>query len=309
MVAGAPNETIGNHPKQGAVYVFVEPALGWTGNITETAKLIASDGGKTDHDQLGVSVSVTNGAIVAGAPQFQDFDDGPGEAYVYVEPTGGWVSGTETARLLASNGQDGDAFGESVGVFGPRVVVGADGANTLEGIAYVFQEPVGGWKTMTETAQLSHSGTKEFFGVSVAVSGKTVVIGALYAPPSGAAYIYVEPLGGWVSTDKPNTTLTEANDSRCLGVSVAIGPEMIAVGDDCVRYGHPVRFTGDSVAYLTPSGGWKNSSDGIVLRPKGGQQNSVVAVGKNRVIVGSPWTTVGNNSYQGAAFIFTVPAQ
>jgi hypothetical protein len=69
----------------------------------------------------------------------------------------------------------------------------------------------------------------------------------------------------------------------------------------------PVRFTGDSVVYRMPKYGWKDSSDGIVLRPKGGQQNSVVAVGKDRVIVGSPETTVGDNSFQGAAFIFTVP--
>jgi FG-GAP repeat len=310
VVAGAPNETIGKHPNQGAVYVFVEPEGGWTGNITETARLTASDGGKTDHDNLGLSVSVTNGVIVAGAPQYQGFNDGTGEVYVYAEPANGWVSGTETARLSASNGQDGDAFGESVGIFGPRVVVGAFTANKTEGVAYVFQEAVGGWKSMTETAQLRHLGTDELFGVSAAVSGKTIVIGAPFALPRGAAFVYVQPPNGWVSTDKPDASLTENGvESKCLGSSMAIGPAMIAVGDDCVRYGHPVRFTGDSVVYLTPSGGWKDSSNGIVLRPEGGQQNSIVAVEKNNVIVGSPWTTVGNNAYEGAAFIYTIPAQ
>ena len=111
-----------------------------------------------------------------------------------------------------------------------------------------------------------------------------------------------------MSTDKPDATLTENGvESKCLGSSVAIGPGMIAAGDDCVRYGHPVRFIGDSVVYLTPPGGWQDTGNGILLRPKGGQQNSLVAVRKNRVIVGSPETTVGNNIEQGAAFIFTVP--
>ena len=155
VVAGAPTETIGHNANQGAVYVFLEPEGGWTGNVTEAAKLTAADGGA--NDELGVSVSTTNGVIVAGA--YRGGGQGQGEAYVYVEPKGGWANGTETARLKASNGQTGDAFGGSVAVYGPRVVVGADGVNDDEGIAYVFQEPVGGWKNMTETAQLSHPGT------------------------------------------------------------------------------------------------------------------------------------------------------
>lgn len=302
VVAGAPRETIGHNANQGAVYVFLEPEGGWTGDLMETAKLTASDGGA--NDELGVSVSTTNGVIVAGS--YRGGGQGQGEAYVYVEPKGGWANGTETARLKASNGQTGDAFGGSVAVYGPRVVVGADGFNDDEGIAYVFQEPVGGWKNMTETAQLSHPGTGEFLGFSVAVLGKTVVVGAPSINSGGAAYIYIQPPNGWVSTGTPSATLTEAN-SKCLGDGVAIGSAMIALGDACVRYGHPVRFTGDSVVYRMPKYGWKDSSDGIVLRPKGGQQNSVVAVGKDRVIVGSPETTVGDNSFQGAAFIFTVP--
>ena len=243
---------------------------------------------------------------MAGA--YQGGSNGQGEAYVYVEPSRGWADGTERARLTASNGQAGDFFGGSVSAYGPTVVVGAQGVNDSEGAAYVFEEPMGGWRTMTQTAELSHLGTGEFLAGSLAVLGKTVVIGAPFAPPGGAAYIYVQPSDGWVNTTEPNATLTEV-DSKCLGVTVAIGLGMIAAGDGCVRYGHPVRFLGDSIAYLMPSDGWKDSSDGIVIRPKGGQQNSVVAVGKNRVIVGSPQTIVGENSSQGEAFIYTVPAK
>jgi hypothetical protein len=81
---------------------------------------------------------------------------------------------------------------------------------------------------------------------------------------------------------------------------------MIAVGDACVRYGGG-KIVGDSVVYLASKNGWQNSSAGIVLRPKGGLQSSSVAVGKERVIVGSPWTTVGNNVEQGAAFLYSIP--
>ena len=54
VVAGAPTETIGHNAKQGAVYVFVKPEGGWTGDIMETAKLTASDG--RANDLLGLSV-------------------------------------------------------------------------------------------------------------------------------------------------------------------------------------------------------------------------------------------------------------
>ena len=82
VVAGAVNETVGNNADQGVVYVFEEPKGGWTGNITETAKLTASDGGAKSF--LGTSVSTTDGIIVAGA--YLGGDQGQGEAYVYVKP-------------------------------------------------------------------------------------------------------------------------------------------------------------------------------------------------------------------------------
>jgi trimeric autotransporter adhesin len=308
VVAGAINETVGKNADQGAVYVFEEPQEGWTGNITETAKLTASDGGANHF--LGTSVSTTNGIIVAGA--YLGGDQGQGEAYVYVKPQSGWANGTETAQLKASNGQTGDWFGNSVSIEGPRVVVGAPLEGATAGMAYVFQEPRGGWKGMTETAQLTHGGSAEL-GASVAVLGgkpSTVVVGAPETAPRGAAFVYIEPTGGWVSTNTPTATLTETQSTcKCLGFPVAIDAQMIALGDSCVTYGHNGSVTGDTDVFLTPTGGWKNSNAGVVIRPKGGNRSYIPAVGKNRVIIGAEFTNVGGNQKQGAAFIFTVPAQ
>jgi FG-GAP repeat len=115
IVVGAPLEDV---LQSGSAYVFVEPPGGWA-DATETAKLTASDG--EVNDNLARSVAVSGDTVVAGAPN----DDvtgvsSQGSAYVFVKPPGGWLSGTETARLVASDGAAGDHFGTTIGVSGER---------------------------------------------------------------------------------------------------------------------------------------------------------------------------------------------
>ena len=103
----------------------------------QQAKLAASDGAAVD--QLGYSVAVSGNTVVVGAP-FDDVraDADQGSAYVFVEAGGGWASGTEPAKLTASDGAAGDQFGSSVAVSGDTVVVGTylddAGANADQGL-------------------------------------------------------------------------------------------------------------------------------------------------------------------------------
>jgi len=123
IAVGAPNASIGSNSAQGAVYVFVKPAGGWT-NMTQTAKLTASDG--ASGDQLGWSVSISGHTVVAGAPNaIVGGNQHQGAAYVFVEPTGGWVNMTQTAKLTASHGAEQDNLGFSVSVSGITVLAGA----------------------------------------------------------------------------------------------------------------------------------------------------------------------------------------
>src|SRR5205085_3257056 len=64
VVAGAPGAQIGQTVGQGAVYVFVKPTNGWT-NLTQTAKLTASDGGYVEG--LGQAVAISGDTIIAGS--------------------------------------------------------------------------------------------------------------------------------------------------------------------------------------------------------------------------------------------------
>jgi hypothetical protein len=146
---------------------------------------------------------------------------------------------TQSAILTASDGEDADEFGASVALSGNTVTVGApfhDGT----GAAYVFVEPATGWTDMSETAELSASDETSgeyFFGVSVATTGQTVIVGApgtgsSMNPLLGAAYIYAKPKGGWTTTSTFNAQLASSDEALndFFGFSVAVGSSTAAIG-------------------------------------------------------------------------------
>jgi hypothetical protein len=134
VVAGAPNARPGSASSLGAVYVFTEPSSGSWASATQTAELTASNA--TTGDQFGWAVAASGSTVVVGAP-------GPviaqntltGTAYVFTAPSsGGWASATETARLTASDGAQGDQLGYAVSVSGDTAVAGSGASKG----AYLF---------------------------------------------------------------------------------------------------------------------------------------------------------------------------
>jgi hypothetical protein len=178
VVVGGYLANIGGNQMQGAAYVFTEPASGWV-NMTQSAKLTASDG--TANDWFGASVSVSGNTVVVGT--FNSDFESPGEAYVFTEPSSGWANMTQTAIRTASDGTPPLAMGESVWVTGSTVVVG----NLAADAAYVFTEPDSGWANMTQTAKLTPSDGPLDFGTAVTMSGDTILVGS---EGQGAAYVF-----------------------------------------------------------------------------------------------------------------------
>ena len=225
----------------GSAYVFDKPVGGWSGTLTEDAKLLASDGAAVDY--FGWHVAVSGSYVVVGAYYDDDNGSASGSAYVFVEPGGGW-SGTlnEDDKLLPSDGAGSDYFGWSVAVSGDSVVVGAyydDDSGSGSGSAYVFVEPGGGWSgTLNEDAKLLASDGVQMdnFGRSVAMSGDTVVVGAFLdddnGSGSGSAYVFVEPGGGWSGTLNEDTKLlpTDGAADDYFGFSVAVSFKTIVGG-------------------------------------------------------------------------------
>ncbi len=232
-----------NGVDSGAVYVFSRVEGVWT----QAAKLTAFDG--EAYDNFGISVAVDGDTVVVGAPGNDGDGADSGSVYVFVKPTGGWATSTETAKLTASDGAALDYFGYSVAVDGDTVLVGAyqddDEENDSEdsGSAYICTKPnsSGGWADWdpmedTETAKLTASdgAADDWFGVSVALDGNTAVIGASgdddKGIDSGSAYVFVKSSGAWADgneTDKLTASDVEAQDN--FGYSVAVDVDTVEV--------------------------------------------------------------------------------
>ena len=230
VVVGAADAPVGGNAAQGAVYVFTEPAAGWT-SMHETAKLTASAGAAGDH--FGAAVAVAGNTVVAGAAAATvGGNAAQGAAYVFSEPAAGWTAMHETAKLTASAGAAGDHFGAAVATGGGTVVAGAEdatvGGSTAQGAAYAFTEPAAGWASTgipTATLTAAAGGAGDHFGAAVAVSGNTVAVGAADAAVGGvrqgAAYVFTEPAAGWASVS-PTAVLVRSAADEYFATGVAI---------------------------------------------------------------------------------------
>ena len=193
VVAGAPNAAVDSNSFQGAAYVFRRPSGGWSGTISQSAKLVASDGGADNF--LGSSVAIDHRTIVVGAPNAAGLTGDTGAAYVFTRPEGSWSGQlTENAKLISSTGVAGDNLGFSVGISNELAVAGGPITGSPQphtGTVYVFDRPEGGWSgTHLEDAQLTAPGSSLFFGSAISLSRGVLSAAdpaALQSPP-GAGY-------------------------------------------------------------------------------------------------------------------------
>ena len=186
-----------NNQQQGGVFVYVKPVGGWGTagqNQTLAQTAILSGPGVNYDPALGTSVAIDGSTIVAGAPYWQNGSNTEvGAAFVFQKPNNGWVDGTQTAVLTASDGANLDLLGWSVGVSGSTIAVGAPQgyASPNYGSVYVFQQPISGWVDATESQKLTASNASSSLdlGYAVAIDGSTIA-GSADTSQNGRAYVF-----------------------------------------------------------------------------------------------------------------------
>jgi len=111
-----------NREPIGSAYVFAFDGSTWS----QEAQLAPSDGNSYGEFGLAVSISGKRAVVTAG----EDATGNTGVAYVFVLSRTGWSE----HKALTPSDRFGYTFGDSVSASGPRVLVGAPGANS----AFVF---------------------------------------------------------------------------------------------------------------------------------------------------------------------------
>ncbi len=212
-VIGAGAEDHSGLVNAGAAYVFERTPAGWV----EVARLAADDAGAGD--QFGVAVAVAGESVVVGAFSHDGVAADAGAAYVFDETSdGAW---TQTAKLLASDGQAGDRFGRSLDATERQVVVGSVMAHT-----YAFARTPGGWSETTRLKPLDSPGG---IGWSVAVSDARAVVGVPTAlGDSGAGYLFEQRPCGWFPSSKLVASPPPVSDQ--MGYAVAISGDVVVLG-------------------------------------------------------------------------------
>jgi hypothetical protein len=196
-------------------------------------------------------------------------------------------------HLLAtlSGASAGDDFGNAVAVSSTTAVIGAAGAGSNAGAAYLYTRTSLGWNT-TPTAVLHGVTAGDEFGVSVAISGATVAIGAPGRNSStGAVYLYTQTASGWATT--PTVVFTGPETFASFGQSVAISGSTVLAG----TIGH------GAYVFTKTSNGWKTAPTALFPGIGSGFAGFgwSVALNGNFAAVGAPCA----KSCQGAAYIFT----
>ena len=171
---------------------------------------------RTSGDNVGSVVALDGDSAIVGAQYDSANGKGAGAAHIF-ERTDGVLE--EAARLLAADGAAGDDFGASVAIDGDYAVVGAphdDGRGIDAGEAYVFFRASDGWRQVATlpptgpvvtaasapleahepvvTAASTSLEARDHVGLSVAISGRHVLVGATgdddAGDRAGAAYLY-----------------------------------------------------------------------------------------------------------------------
>ena len=171
----------------GSAYIF-ERDNGGSNNWGQTKKIIASDG--VAGDKFGEFIAISESTLVVGnGASF------PSPAYIFERNIGGNNNWGQVKKIIDFDGR----FGAPVAISGDAVVIGAlgdDDSGSFSGAAHIYQRNNGGSNNWGQFKKITASdgATDDYFGLSVAISEDTVVVGVQLdddkGKNSGSAYVF-----------------------------------------------------------------------------------------------------------------------
>ncbi len=294
----------GGNSSQGAAYIFTRRDQGlWA----EQQKLLARDGAAEDF--FGISAAIDQdtamvGAYLADAGGLED----AGKVYLMER---GPIPWPESSVNAPADGADGDNFGVSVALDGNTAVVGAYrhmvAGRPNQGAAYVFARNGGYW-VQQQQLTAGDGGEDDYFGVSVALDGETLVVGAFRADVAGAnrqgaVYVFTRAGGQW--SEQQKLVAGDGTVGDQFGGSLALDADSLAVGAARADVAGK-EDQGAVYAFTRGAAGWSEQQKLVAADGAAGAfLGRSLALEGDRLLAGAPGTADGANVEQGAAYFFS----
>jgi hypothetical protein len=285
----------------GSAYVFERQP---TGAWVQVAKLLPS---ASAPQRFGEHVSISGDRALVSSVFDDERAANAGAAYVFErQASGAW---SESAKLLASDGQSGDFFGTSLALLDGRALVGApsdDDLGTTSGSAYVFDVgPAGTW---LETQKLLADGGEagDAFGQAVALAGDRALVGAPSDdegnPDVGSARLFQRPPGGGTWVEVAKLVSSDGEIGAAFGVTVSIAGDQALAG--LPSAGFTLDIGSARVFEPEPDGTWPEWAELLASdRGTGDAFGTSVALSRGRALIGAP-DADPNGADSGAAYVF-----
>jgi len=294
-------------PFAGTLVLTATPAWSSPCQTVEDSVLFPRD--PTLGDFFGQGVAVTEDLAFVAEPN----DNGgqgnsiinAGAVHLFERTPAGWKWRQE---LLRQDIVTSMVFGNSLAARDGYVVVGAfpyGEKGAAAGVAYIFESVGGMW---VEVAKLLPSQLEAFdaFGISVAVSGETILVGASgdddLAQDRGAAYVYDRGPSGWGIVQKVIPTDPSGAVLLGAGMTCAIDGNVLAIS----ATGQIPFFTYREVfVFERINGTWIQTALLVDPTPLSGDQFAYgLAVDGDTIAVGEPAYFASSGSRPGSVFIF-----
>ncbi|MEM0911800.1 MAG: FG-GAP repeat protein [Pseudomonadota bacterium] len=218
-IVGAYKTDVEGVKDSGAAYVFTNKQGVW-----ELQGVLAANDGKID-DTFGGFVAIKGDTAVVGAIRSDDEGSDSGAAYVFNRSETEWAF---EQKIVAPDARKSESaqFGQTIALLDDMLIIGAprdDQKGTDTGAVYVYIKKKSGWQ-FHEKLTASDATAGDLFGISLAVDGETLIVGADLndesAENGGAAYVFYWRDNRWKQSDK--LVANDAGETDLFGVRVAI---------------------------------------------------------------------------------------
>lgn len=303
----------GNIPNAGSLYIYKREGNDWIFK----QKLVAND--RSENDFLGAEAVAISGDYIVAGTKVEDEDangvntiEDAGSVYIFRRVGDTWV---QQQKIVASDRAYRQYFGRNVAIENDLIVVGADG-NDIEGeqgrdvgAAYVFKRNGNVWSEQ-QKLMASVPVKDSYFGVSVDISGNTIIIGSDKTDVGGQTYVF--DLEGEIWQEKQILTGLQAGDYS--GRAISLSGDYIVTGaylnGTDVNGENEITQAGAAYIYKKENGSWIYQQKIVASdRDLVNRFGTAVAVSGDFIIVGSIFAKTdqnGENPFNnaGAAYLF-----